>query len=187
MLRRIQLEFEHGLGSAFKPSKDDLEPFRDCVQYISALNPADLDGYFMICKSSPKFLSLTSDSAHILSSLTSSLIRLALSSPDELNAEAMGLLSRLLRVLHRFQAEHAWELGGPALRRAEAMASRLDEMQEHSALAVALRGGSTDVSPLDFTGVLADLNLPEAMPGADSQLVWDWSDWNLGDMNLFPS
>lgn len=92
-----------------------------------------------------------------MGSVTSSLIRLTMANPDFLHDESMQLLSNLLRALHRFKTDHGWDLGEPALRRANTMASRLDDIAEHPTLAAALRGGSV-TSPLDFTNIFADMD-----------------------------
>jgi hypothetical protein len=51
MLRRIELELKHGLGSTFNPGREVLAPFTDCVGFIAQLTEADCDGYFLTCES----------------------------------------------------------------------------------------------------------------------------------------
>lgn len=137
------------------------------------------------------------DTSHIISSLTSSLIRLSLSDPASLNTTAMDLVTRLLQALQRFQKDYNWDLAGPALRRAASMSARLTDMDEHLPLAAALRGQTAPVIPpqSDLANLANVATMPVVPPSSsaapmtmamepDPQVMWDWSgvDWNFADL-----
>ena len=120
------------------------------------------------------------DASHVLSSVTSSLTRLALANPSAPHDGAMNILSGLIRSLNRYQTDYKWDIAAPALRRAAAVEGRLRSIGEHSTLAAALRGGDGDT---------ASTTLPAFDPiqvplETDSQFVLDWGglDWNFIDM-----
>lgn len=50
MLKRIHIELEYGLGSAFNPEPEMFAVFTDCVNFIVNLSEADIDGYYLICE-----------------------------------------------------------------------------------------------------------------------------------------
>jgi hypothetical protein len=125
------------------------------------------------------------DASHIISSVTSSLIRLSLASPSSSTNCAMDLLSRLVRALHGFQTTSGWDIASPALRRAAAVENKLKSLGEHDQLLRALRGGITQ-SPLDVMAAveaIATTAVPEASE-MEPQFVWDWSgmDWDFGSL-----
>lgn len=183
MLRRIHLELEHGLGSNFTPSTVLLEPFNECVELVSRLTEQDCNGYFLICKPTTMrgdFLALlTADTAHILSSVTSSLTRIAMANSTD--TRATTLLATLVRSLHRYQADYKWDIAIPAIRRAAAVDARLKSLGEHQDVALALRGGDTE-TPFDVDAALeALIAQPMDNTGTEPQFIWDNSgmDWNL--------
>ncbi|KAE9390633.1 P-loop containing nucleoside triphosphate hydrolase protein [Gymnopus androsaceus JB14] len=70
MARRIAIELSIGLGSPFTPDPETLERYAQAVDYISSLDGQALDGFWLI------------HVGHILSSMTSSLIRLSLATTN---------------------------------------------------------------------------------------------------------
>lgn len=50
MLKRISLELEFGLGSTFTIGPEVLEPFEDCVLFVTGLTQSDCDGYYLNCE-----------------------------------------------------------------------------------------------------------------------------------------
>lgn len=77
MLRRIFIELNIGLGSPFTPDPETLDMYADAVDYVCSLEGVDFDGFWLTYVS------------HILSSLTSSLIRLSLATTNS----SSGVLS----------------------------------------------------------------------------------------------
>lgn len=124
---------------------------------------------------------LTLDAAHILSSLTSSLIRLSLSNPESLHDESVGLVSTLIGALRSYADNHGWDLASSALRRSASMAARLTDMQEHLPLATALGGGEPAGRPEPLPSA-ANTNDGGVLP--DPQTIFTLPDWNWDDVNL---
>lgn len=90
MLRRIAIEMEASLGGPFVPDEDTLGVFSHAVEFLVGLTPAALDGYWLCCAyllgrqaallETDPLVRLPADSSHVISSLTSSLIRICLAS-----------------------------------------------------------------------------------------------------------
>ncbi|WVQ67976.1 uncharacterized protein L199_006181 [Kwoniella botswanensis] len=135
------------------PGVNILEPFTEFVIFITSLNEGDLDGYFLS-------------------------FRFVLGSQTEPNVTALNLIARLIRSLHHYQTNYAWDIAGPALRRAATMGDRLRKLEEHVELSEALRGSSSSTP--------GDLNLDASLPppvapiasgdvAVEPQLLWDWT------------
>ncbi|WRT69218.1 uncharacterized protein IL334_006202 [Kwoniella shivajii] len=184
MLKRIHIELEYGFGGMFTPGEEMLSPFHDFVKFLISLSSEELDGYFL------------NYASHILSSVTSSLIRLTLASSSNPPIPAMDVLATLIRTLRVFQSEHKWDVAVPAIRRATAVATRLKGHGEHEELCEALLGGMTSTPRTATTevNVLATTQMTEPIAEAiEPQLLWgvggmDWGvggmDWGLGDLNF---
>ncbi|KIY43296.1 hypothetical protein FISHEDRAFT_62807 [Fistulina hepatica ATCC 64428] len=143
MLRRIAIELYIGLGSPFIPDVETLEIFADAVDFVCGLQPVDLDGFWL------NYVS------HILSSVTSSIIRLCLAmisathhagegtgSTLQANARTcpFAQLSRLRNALHQAKYEQDWDLADAAIVRIESVASCLQNVKEYAGLISALQG-----------------------------------------------
>ncbi|KAJ6509303.1 hypothetical protein C8R47DRAFT_965646, partial [Mycena vitilis] len=184
MLRRISIELSIGLGSPFTPDPATLEMYAEAVDYICGLDARSFDGFWL------------NYVGHILSSLTSSLIRLSLAtsafstslSPQrasftiQASSRTMPLtmLSRLQRALQAAKRDYYWDLAEPALSRAESVAACLRSSSEYTSVVAALRGAY-------------EPELPQAngnMPPQKSNGVQDPSNnvdqygWNI-DLNAF--
>nr|XP_019007019.1 uncharacterized protein I203_00615 [Kwoniella mangroviensis CBS 8507]OCF70480.1 hypothetical protein I203_00615 [Kwoniella mangroviensis CBS 8507] len=144
---------KHGLGAMFVTPSDILGPFTEFVTFITSLTEGDLDGYFLS-------------------------FRFVLGSQTEPNVTALNLIARLIRSLHHYQTNYAWDIAGPALRRAATMGDRLRKLEEHVELSEALRGSSSSTP--------GDLNLDASLPppvapiasgdvAVEPQLLWDWT------------
>ncbi|WVQ81389.1 hypothetical protein IAT38_003513 [Cryptococcus sp. DSM 104549] len=182
MLRRIHIELEYGFGGMFDPGPDMLSPFQECVTFVSSLTEVELEGFFL------------GYASHILSSVTSSLIRLTLASPSGPSQPAMAILAQLIGSLHSYHSASSWDVAGPAIRRAAAVAGRLRGQSEHEELCEALLNGTT-ATPSQFQ---FDPSVGDALAAAqiqqplvetvDPQLVWGLNglDWGLGDWLNIP-
>ncbi|KAJ7071246.1 Urb2/Npa2 family-domain-containing protein [Mycena amicta] len=143
MLRRISIELSIGLGSPFTPDPATLEMYAEAVDYICNLDGRAFDGYWL------------NYVGHILSSLTSSLIRLSLATSAQVatltpqrttvtiqaSSRTMPLmmLSRLQRALQVAQTLH-WDLADAALNRAESVVNCLQPSTEYTNIISALEG-----------------------------------------------
>ncbi|KAJ7102159.1 hypothetical protein B0H15DRAFT_898146 [Mycena belliarum] len=187
MLRRISIELSIGLGSPFTPDPATLEMYAEAVDYICSLDGRSFDGFWLIYV------------GHILSSLTSSLIRLSLAtsalvstslSPQrscvtiQASSRAMPLtmLSNLLRALQAAKYDYYWDLASAALARAESVANCLRSSSEYTNVVAALEG-KYEPEP----AVLLDENLnPPKMNGVQdsSRNSVDHYGWNI-NLNAF--
>ena len=150
MLKRIYIELDVGLGAMFTPGDESLLPFEDFVIFIGRWSVQELDGYWSHCKIRQSFshihgygynhLCMDIDASHILSSVTSSLIRLALASPTFPPAQATDLISRLVSSLKLFRTTTQFDVVDSALERASAVAARLRDLGEQERLCEALEG-----------------------------------------------
>ncbi|KAJ7630712.1 hypothetical protein FB45DRAFT_1151589 [Roridomyces roridus] len=147
MLRRISIELSIGLGSPFTPDPATLEIYADAVNYVCSdeLDGRAFDGFWL------------NYVGHILSSLTSSLIRLSLAtstqastalSPQrtsftiQASSRTMPLLmlSRLQQKLQLAKRDYCWDLADAALSRAESVANCLKTSSEYTNVVAALAG-----------------------------------------------
>lgn len=141
MLRRISIELKIGLGSPFTPDPETLEMFRECVDYFCSLTSPCFDGFWLVYV------------GHVLSSLTSSLIRLSLattSSPLATSTNGIAtlqanmhnnpilLLHRLVTALRTAKQNDFWDLAEAALTRAESVAMVLRSAEEFTSVVAAL-------------------------------------------------
>ncbi|KAK7463624.1 hypothetical protein VKT23_006966 [Stygiomarasmius scandens] len=146
MIRRIAIELSIGLGSPFTPDPDTLERYAQAVDYISSLDSSDFDDFWLV------------HVGHILSSVTSSLIRLSLattnagpqespSSPHhallqvDARTNPIFLLCRLRQTLQNAYELYHWDLAISALARADNVAACLENIDtEYDTVVRALRG-----------------------------------------------
>ncbi|KAJ7492847.1 hypothetical protein FB451DRAFT_1219777 [Mycena latifolia] len=153
MLRRISIELSIGLGSPFTPDPATLEMYAEAVDYLCSLDGRSFDGFWL------------NYVGHILSSLTSSLIRLSLAtsalvstslSPQrtcvriQASSRTMPLtmLSQLIRALQKAKRDYSWDLADPALNRAESVANCLRSSSEYTNVVAALEGKYEPEPPL---------------------------------------
>ncbi|KAH8824377.1 hypothetical protein DL96DRAFT_1712657 [Flagelloscypha sp. PMI_526] len=151
MLRRIRIEILIGLGSPFTPDNETLDMYAEAVDFFCSLDGRDFDGFWL------------NYVGHILSSMTSSLIRLSLATTASMqnqtrtNPQAaqmqiqvqansptnpLLLLSRLRGALDRAQREFSWDLADAALTRAEKVVQCLVEGVQTPSPAPSASGGS---------------------------------------------
>ncbi|KAJ7042475.1 hypothetical protein C8F04DRAFT_1076032 [Mycena alexandri] len=185
MLRRISIEL----------SIATLELFCDAVDYVCGLNARAYDEFWL------------NYVGHILSSLTSSLIRLSLATsasvttlspqrpPYTIQASSrtmpLTMLCRLQCALQAAKRDHFWDLADPALNRAVSVATCLRSSSEYTGVVAALEGtyevpqlnGSL---PLKSNGV----STPTQNPPIDQQYGWNIDlnafglDWSGADSGL---
>jgi len=171
MIRRIRIEVQIGLGNSFAPDGDTLAIFNDAVSFVASLTPHAF--------AADKFW--LSYSAHVMSSLVSSLIRLSLASvtfsshtprPSSGHGRAATparLLARLHRALWSARHHAQWAVADWALQRAQKVAAQLRQV---SAGASAEEASSYDevIKALEATGVAgADAMTSPAMVGLQQQ------------------
>ncbi|KAJ7932633.1 hypothetical protein B0H13DRAFT_1956283 [Mycena leptocephala] len=187
MLRRISIELSIGLGSPFTPDPATLEMYAEAVDYVCGLDSRSFDGFWL------------NYVGHILSSLTSSLIRLSLATsalvsaslapqrtPFTIQASSrtmpLTMLSRLQRALQAAKRDHFWDLAEPALNRAESVAACLRSSSEYTSVVAALKGAYEPEIPQP------NGNLPQKSNGvqdpAPTQSPIDHYGWNI-DLNAF--
>ncbi|KAF5374746.1 hypothetical protein D9758_000238 [Tetrapyrgos nigripes] len=149
MIRRIAIELSIGLGSPFTPDPETLERYLQAVDYISSLDGSAFDDFWLV------------HVGHILSSVTSSLIRLSLAtsngrSPESPVSSPSGphnflqvdartnpifLLCRLRHALQNAYEFHHWDMATPALARADNVAACLQNIDaEYETVVRALKG-----------------------------------------------
>ncbi|CAK5279980.1 unnamed protein product [Mycena citricolor] len=145
MLRRISIELSIGLGSPFTPDPATLEMYAEAVDFICALDSRAFDSFWL------------NYVGHIISSLTSSLIRLSLATSSLPSASMPGqrssnsvqasprtmpliMLCRLQRALQAAHRDYMWDLASPALTRAEAVINCLKSSAEYTSVVSALEG-----------------------------------------------
>ncbi|ORY21042.1 hypothetical protein BCR39DRAFT_554270 [Naematelia encephala] len=175
MLERIQIELEFGLGSTFSCTPAMLVPFRACVDFVHQINMDELDGYFLTY------------AGHILSAVMSSLIRLSLASSEDDSPPAVEIVAQFVAALEKLQADSAWDIAQPALRRAQATAARLRSQAdpEHQALCEALSNGGSGATKTPTPMMPASgQSIADTM---DAEFVWttQGSDWDIG--SIFPT
>ncbi|CAD6584074.1 MAG: hypothetical protein TREMPRED_003728 [Tremellales sp. Tagirdzhanova-0007] len=197
MLKRIYIELDVGLGAMFTPGDESLLPFEDFVMFIGRWGVHELDGYW------------SHYTSHILSSVTSSLIRLALASPTSPPAQATDHIARLVSSLNFFRTTTRFDIVDSALERASAVAARLRNLGEQERLCQALQGSvetmlvdegqdhrghardqdheqnqdhDQDHSFSPASQSLEDHGDSQASNPLESQFVWDWNglDWKAG-------
>ncbi|KAK4704379.1 hypothetical protein P7C70_g1837, partial [Phenoliferia sp. Uapishka_3] len=133
MIRRISIEVQIGLGSSFSPDGDTLAIFTDVVVFFESLGSRSFGAKVF----------WLSYSAHVMSSLLSSLIRLSLASvsfrsgtppPSQfsnlrghLPTTPVRLLGRLCRALYSARNLHQWTVADWALQRAAKVAAQLKQ------------------------------------------------------------
>nr|GAT47885.1 predicted protein [Mycena chlorophos] len=189
MLRRISIELSIGLGSPFTPDPATLEMYAEAVDYVCSLDTRAFDGFWL------------NYVGHILSSLTSSLIRLSLATSAQVSTPLtpqrtsvtiqassrimpLMMLSRLQRALQAARIVH-WDLAEAALLRAESVVGYLRPSGEYTSIISALEGkyehevprrpaGGSSSNPAKNNGN----NLPEQAGSMDHY------GWNV-DMNAF--
>ncbi|THV04900.1 hypothetical protein K435DRAFT_835156 [Dendrothele bispora CBS 962.96] len=151
MIRRIAIELSIGLGSPFTPDPETLERYAQAVDYISSLDSSAFDDFWLV------------HVGHILSSMTSSLIRLSLATTNAVgSSEPSGpspssphhallqvdartnpifLLCRLRQTLQSAYDHYHWDLAIPALARANNVAAVLSNIDtEYDTVVRALKG-----------------------------------------------
>ena len=217
MLKRIYIELDVGLGAMFTPGDESLLPFEDFVMFIGRWGVHELDGYWSHCTLSQTLLKIhghdhscvDKDTSHILSSVTSSLIRLALASPTSPPAQATDHIARLVSSLNFFRTTTRFDIVDSALERASAVAARLRNLGEQERLCQALQGSvetmlvdegqdhrghardqdheqnqdhDQDHSFSPASQSLEDHGDSQASNPLESQFVWDWNglDWKAG-------
>ncbi|KAK0496121.1 hypothetical protein EDD18DRAFT_1353765 [Armillaria luteobubalina] len=187
MARRIAIELSIGLGSPFTPDPETLERYAQAVEYITALDGRAFDGFWLVYV------------GHILSSVTSSLIRLSLATTASLDSPAPSpsaqqhrlqvdsrtnpifLLCRLRCALQKARDFHHWDLANAALKRAENVAACLQNLgEEFGNVVLALQGTLFNHHEEIF---------PQAMGGhsngnVDAMIASDVRNWNI-DLNAF--
>lgn len=185
MIRRISIEVQIGLGSSFVPDRDTLAIFAEAVAFTESLDGRAFgaDQFWLSCELLLQLQALrqgveltvvwcNTDSAHVMSSLLSSLIRLSLattsfqsdpppfssSQPDPSPITPVSLLARLRHALHSAHALRAWEVPVWALQRAEKVALQLRQVGggedggEYAAVVHALEGtAAAQVQPVALT------------------------------------
>jgi len=187
MLRRISIELSIGLGSPFTPDPATLDIFAEAVDYVCGLDARSFDGFWL------------NYVGHILSSLTSSLIRLSLATsalvsaslspqrtPFTIQASSrtmpLTMLSRLQRALQAAKRDYLWDLAEPALNRAESVANCLKSSSEYTSVVAALKGAYEPQLPRP------NGNLPLKSNGVQdltpNQTAIDQYGWNI-DLNAF--
>ncbi|KAJ7275270.1 hypothetical protein B0H12DRAFT_1227785 [Mycena haematopus] len=187
MLRRISIELSIGLGSPFTPDPATLEMYAEAVDYIVGLDAHSFDGFWL------------NYVGHILSSLTSSLIRLSLATSTLISASLpsqrtsftiqassrtmpLTMLSRLQRALQAAKRDCCWDLAEPALNRAESVANCLRSSSEYINVVAALKGTYEPEIPQP------NGSLPPKSNGvqdhAPNQNAVDQYGWNI-DLNAF--
>ncbi|KAJ7130116.1 hypothetical protein C8R43DRAFT_1240008 [Mycena crocata] len=188
MLRRISIELSIGLGSPFTPDPATLEMYAEAVDYVCALEGRSFDGFWL------------NYVGHILSSLTSSLIRLSLATSalvsSSLNPQRssvtiqassrtmpLTMLCRLQRALQAARHEHLWDLADPALHRAESVVNCLKSSSEYTSVVAALEGTYEPEIPLRSNGSLYPKSNGVQDPNA-KQSPMDQYGWNI-DLNAF--
>ncbi|KAJ7431794.1 hypothetical protein B0H11DRAFT_2128456 [Mycena galericulata] len=189
MLRRISIELSIGLGSPFTPDPATLEMYSEAVDYVCELDGRAFDGFWL------------NYVGHILSSLTSSLIRLSLATSTLASASLspprtcftiqassrkclpLAMLSRLQRALQAAKRDYFWDLADPALNRAESVASCLKSSSEYTSVVAALEGRYEPEPHLALSGINAQKSngVQEHSP---SQSSMDHYGWNI-DLNAF--
>ncbi|KAJ7783536.1 hypothetical protein DFH07DRAFT_190405 [Mycena maculata] len=186
MLRRISIELSIGLGSPFTPDPATLEIYAEAVDYVCDLDGRAFDGFWL------NYI------GHILSSLTSSLIRLSLATstlpsvpgspqrtPFTIQASPrtmpLTMLCRLQRALQAAKREYFWDLADAALSRAESVANCLKTSSEYTNVVAALKGKYEAEPPLRPNG---DFNEPKPNGVQDNRTPIDHYGWNI-DLNAF--
>jgi len=189
MLRRISIELSIGLGSPFTPDPATLEMYAEAVDYVCGLNARAYDGFWL------NYI------GHILSSLTSSLIRLSLATSAQTSAPVsahppqgtcvtiqassrtmpLTMLCRLQRTLQAARRDYCWDLAEPALGRAESVASCLRSSSEYTSVVAALEG--TYEAPRQPPSSSANQAKSTANGVHDANPI-DHYGWNI-DLNAF--
>ena len=145
---------------SFTPDPETLEMFRECVDYFCSLTSPCFDGFWLVCTfhfaelMRPSLTLLVClDVGHVLSSLTSSLIRLSLattSSPLATSTKGIAtlqanmhnnpilLLHRRVTALRTAKQNDFWDLAEAALTRAESVAMVLRSAEEFTSVVAAL-------------------------------------------------
>lgn len=181
MLKRIYIELDVGLGAMFTPGYETLLPFAEFVAFIGSWNIQEIDNYW------------SHYASHILSSVTSSLIRLALASPASPPPQATDHISRLISSLKFFQTTASFDVVDSALERATAVAARLRNLGEQERLCEALQGvvQPMPVEPTVDSHHHDELSMAfrpfDDLAGSDTSnpwephFVWDWNglDWRV--------
>ncbi|KAJ7169652.1 hypothetical protein C8R46DRAFT_896215 [Mycena filopes] len=195
MLRRISIELSIGLGSPFTPDPATLEMYAEAVDYVCALDARSYDGFWL------------NYVGHILSSLTSSLIRLSLATSSSVatlspqrtsytiqassRTMPLTMLCRLQRALQGAKRDHFWDLADPALNRAESVATCLKSSSEYTSVVAALEGTyevpqSNGTLPPKSNGVSTPTqNAPIDQYGWNIDLNAFGLDWNGADTGMW--
>ncbi|KAJ6519595.1 hypothetical protein C8R45DRAFT_27475 [Mycena sanguinolenta] len=197
MLRRISIELSIGLGSPFTPDPATLEMYAEAVDYISSLDAHSFDGFWL------------NYVGHILSSLTSSLIRLSLATSTLVSASLPSqrtsytiqassrtmpliMLCRLQRALQAAKRDCCWDLAEPALNRAESVVNCLKSSSEYTHVVAALKGTYEPELPQPNGNLAPKANgVQDPGPSAmDPQYGWNIDlnafglDWSGADSGL---
>ncbi|KAJ6574875.1 hypothetical protein B0H19DRAFT_1126113 [Mycena capillaripes] len=186
MLRRISIELSIGLGSPFTPDPATLEMYAEAVDYVCGLDARSFDGFWL------------NYVGHILSSLTSSLIRLSLATSAfsasltpqrtsftiQASSRTMPLtmLSRLQRALQAAKRDYFWDLAEPALNRADSVATCLKTSSEYTSVVAALKGTYEPELPQSNGSLLQKSN--GVQDHTPNQPPIDHYGWNI-DLNAF--
>ncbi|KAJ7139897.1 hypothetical protein C8R44DRAFT_765699 [Mycena epipterygia] len=188
MLRRISIELSIGLGSPFTPDPATLEMYAEAVDYVCALDGRSFDGFWL------------NYVGHILSSLTSSLIRLSLATSALASASLtpqrtsvtiqassrtmpLTMLCRLQRALQAAKRDYFWDLADPALNRAESVANCLKSSSEYIGVVAALQG-TYEPEPSLANGSLNPQKLNGVQDANLNRNPMDHYGWNI-DLNAF--
>ncbi|KAF7339845.1 Zn(2)-C6 fungal-type domain-containing protein [Mycena venus] len=195
MLRRISIELSIGLGSPFTPDPATLDIFAEAVDYVCGLDARSFDGFWL------------NYVGHILSSLTSSLIRLSLATSVSVSASLspqrapftvqassrtmpLTMLSRLQRALQAAKRDHFWDLAEPALNRADSVASCLKSSSEYTSVVAAVKGMYEPQLPQPNGNMSQKSNGVQDLAPAIDQYGWNIDlnafgmDWNGADSGL---
>ncbi|KAF7320232.1 Zn(2)-C6 fungal-type domain-containing protein [Mycena kentingensis (nom. inval.)] len=169
MLRRISIELSIGLGSPFTPDPATLEMYAEAVDYVCSLDSHAFDGFWLIYV------------GHILSSLTSSLIRLSLATSAQVSTPprfAADYALQIARSLH-------WDLADAALNRAESVANCLKSGPEYASVVHALEGRyEPEIQRHSGVPGQAKANGSGPGPGVQDPGVMNEYNWNI-DLNAF--
>ncbi|KAK7064416.1 Zn(2)-C6 fungal-type domain-containing protein [Favolaschia claudopus] len=186
MLRRISIELSIGLGSPFTPDPATLEMYAEAVDYICNFDARSFDGFWL------------NYVGHILSSITSSLIRLSLATsasvpslspqrpPITIQASTrtmpLIMLSRLQRALQAARHDYSWDLAEPALNRAESVINCLKSSSEYTSVVAALKGSyEPEIPPANGNMSQKSNGVHEA---ASNAVDYGWNiDLNAFDLN----
>ncbi|KAJ6627157.1 hypothetical protein B0H10DRAFT_422538 [Mycena sp. CBHHK59/15] len=189
MLRRISIELSIGLGSPFTPDPETLEMYAEAVDYVCSLDGRAFDGFWL------------NYVGHILSSVTSSLIRLSLATSALATAPTsaqrpsvtiqascrtmpLTMLCRLQRALQAAKRNYFWDLADAALSRAESVANCLKSSAEYTNVVAALEGSFEPEPSLRSNGRL-EVQKPNGVSDPNiNQNPMNHYAWNI-DLNAF--